>query len=140
MDKSTSHNFPWLHDFLAKKCLGGSYTYPKLLIVCMILNPLLDVESDSVGAQVGQEHEILQSGFKFSTLSVVQGTEQMMSQKLVQILSVAALVQNGSAFNFPTDLISMETSVMVKCLLEDQFYHLESRSCQTPFTPGPCAP
>ena len=29
---------------------------------------------------------------------------------------------------------------MVRCLLEDQFYHPESRSCQTPFTQGHCAP
>merc|ERR1712176_227764 len=32
----------------------------------------------------------------------------------------------------------METTVMVKCLLEDQFYHLGSRSCQTPFTRALC--
>ena len=53
---------------------------------------------------------------------------KMMSQRLVQILCVAALVHNGSPFKFVTDLISMETSVMVRCLLEDQFYHPESRS------------
>ena len=28
---------------------------------------------------------------------------------------------------------------MVKCLLEDQFYHLGSRSCQTPFTQALCS-
>ena len=67
----------------------------------------------------------------------------MIGERLAQILCVALtglLVQECSTFKFLTDLINMETTVMVKCLLEDQFYHSESRSCQTPFTQALCAP
>ena len=66
----------------------------------------------------------------------------MLVEKSLQIFGVilSFQCQHCSTFKLVTDIMKMETTEMMKCLLADQFYHLESRSCHTPLTRGPCRP
>ena len=67
---------------------------------------------------------------------------EMLVENFIKIFGIVLLFhcQQCSTFKFVTDLVKMETTVMLKCLLADQFYHLKSRSCHTPLTKGPCRP
>lgn len=55
-----------------------------------------------------------------------------------QFYVLSAILAFSHAFKFPSEFRELEKRVTVECLLRGEFYHRESRRCQTPLVTGPC--